>query len=130
MSPEARTRPSAAGGRATTDEARRSRCPCARRAWHLRDPQARGRFRPRGIGPPASPSVLLLPLAVTALAPRAGPDIPGCRGRRSRFLALLGRHRRRVGGAGAPDRRVAGHFWGALAIAITAGVGALVGAVV
>jgi VIT1/CCC1 family predicted Fe2+/Mn2+ transporter len=71
----------------------------------------------------------VLPLAVTALAPAQGM-IPWVSGTSLVFLALLGAMAARVGGAGAwiGAGRVA--FWGALAMAITAGVGALFGAVV
>lgn len=69
-----------------------------------------------------------LPLAVTALAP--GPGLIGWVAATSLlFLALLGALAARAGGAriGSGTWRVA--FWGALAMAITAGVGALFGAV-
>jgi len=70
-----------------------------------------------------------LPLAVTALA---SPQflIPWVSGTSLLFLALLGAVAARVGGA---DMRVGAWrvtMWGALAMAITAGVGALFGAVV
>src|SRR5262245_7718761 len=70
-----------------------------------------------------------LPLTVAALAPGAG-SIPAVAGGSLAFLALLGGLAARAGGA--PTRvgalRVA--FWGALAMALTAGVGALFGTVV
>jgi VIT1/CCC1 family predicted Fe2+/Mn2+ transporter len=71
----------------------------------------------------------VLPLAVTALTPTQGM-IPWVSGTSLVFLALLGALAARVGGAGAwiGAGRVA--FWGALAMAVTAGVGALFGAVV
>jgi VIT1/CCC1 family predicted Fe2+/Mn2+ transporter len=71
----------------------------------------------------------VLPLAVTALTPAQGM-IPWVSGTSLVFLALLGALAARVGGAGAwiGAGRVA--FWGALAMAVTAGVGALFGAVV
>ncbi|MDD5323962.1 MAG: VIT family protein [Polaromonas sp.] len=71
----------------------------------------------------------VLPLAVTALAPVQGL-IPWVSGTSLVFLAGLGAMAARAGGAGvlAGARRVT--FWGALAMAITAGVGALFGAVV
>ncbi|OGB01685.1 MAG: hypothetical protein A3E79_09440 [Burkholderiales bacterium RIFCSPHIGHO2_12_FULL_61_11] len=70
-----------------------------------------------------------LPLAVTALA-SAQSLIPWVSGTSLAFLALLGIVAAHVGGASvlASARRVT--FWGALAMAITAGVGALFGAVV
>lgn len=71
----------------------------------------------------------LLPLAVAALAPERGL-IAWVAGMSLVFLALLGAIAARVGGAGvlAGAWRVA--FWGVLAMAVTAGVGALFGAVV
>ncbi|MBN8455532.1 VIT family protein [Accumulibacter sp.] len=69
-----------------------------------------------------------LPLAVTALVP-VGVLIPWVSGTSLVFLALLGASAARVGGA----RSLAGAwrvtFWGALAMAVTAGVGTLFGAV-
>ncbi len=70
-----------------------------------------------------------LPLAVTALA--SGPAlIPWVSGASLVFLALLGAIAARVGGAGAAIGAVRVTFWGALAMAVTAGVGSLFGAVV
>ncbi len=71
----------------------------------------------------------VLPLAVTALAPAQGM-IPWVSGTSLVFLALLGALAARVGGAGAWIGAGRVTFWGALAMAITAGVGALFGAVV
>ena len=71
----------------------------------------------------------VLPLAVTALAPAQGL-IPWVSGTSLVFLALLGAIAARVGGAGALIGASRVTFWGALAMAITAGVGALFGAVV
>ena len=70
----------------------------------------------------------VLPLAVAALAPDKGL-IAWVSGTSLVFLASLGAVAARVGGAGvwAGSWRVT--FWGALAMAITAGVGALFGAV-
>jgi VIT1/CCC1 family predicted Fe2+/Mn2+ transporter len=70
----------------------------------------------------------MLPLAVTAAAP-APSLIPWVSGTSIVFLALLGAVAARAGGAGVlvGARRVT--FWGALAMAITAGVGTLFGAV-
>ena len=71
----------------------------------------------------------LLPLAVTALAP--GPSlIPWVAATSLGFLALLGAVAARAGGAGMGVGAWRVTFWGALAMAITAGVGALFGAVV
>jgi VIT1/CCC1 family predicted Fe2+/Mn2+ transporter len=70
-----------------------------------------------------------LPLAITAIVPEAAL-IPSVAGSSLVFLALLGGLAARAGGArlGAGALRVG--FWGALAMALTAGVGALFGAVV
>ena len=68
----------------------------------------------------------LLPLAVTALAPEA-VLIPLVAGTSLAFLALLGAVAARAGGASALPGAWRVTFWGALAMAITAGVGALVG---
>jgi VIT1/CCC1 family predicted Fe2+/Mn2+ transporter len=71
----------------------------------------------------------VLPLAVTALAPAQGM-IPWVSGTSLVFLALLGAMAARVGGASAWTGAGRVTFWGALAMAITAGVGALFGAIV
>ena len=71
----------------------------------------------------------VLPLAVTALAPETGL-IAWVSGTSLVFLALLGAVAARVGGAGILVGAWRVTFWGALAMAITAGVGALFGAVV
>lgn len=71
----------------------------------------------------------VLPLAVTALAPMQGL-IAWVSGASLAFLALLGMIAARVGGAGVLAGAWRVTFWGALAMAITAGVGALFGAVV
>jgi VIT1/CCC1 family predicted Fe2+/Mn2+ transporter len=71
----------------------------------------------------------VLPLAVTALAP-AQSLIPWVSGTSLLFLALLGAVAARAGGAGMLVGAWRVTFWGALAMAITAGVGALFGAVV
>ncbi|HUG26356.1 VIT1/CCC1 transporter family protein [Piscinibacter sp.] len=71
----------------------------------------------------------LLPLAVTALAP-GQRLIPWVAGMSLAFLALLGAVAARVGGASVLAGAWRVGFWGALAMAITAGVGALFGAVV
>lgn len=70
-----------------------------------------------------------LPLAVTLLSPER-PLIPWVSGMSLAFLALLGAIAARVGGANALIGAWRVTFWGALAMAITAGVGALFGAVV
>lgn len=70
-----------------------------------------------------------LPLAVTALAP-ASDLIPWIAGTSLVFLALLGVMSARAGGAGILMGAWRVTIWGALAMAITAGVGALFGAVV
>ena len=68
-----------------------------------------------------------LPLISTALAP-AADIIPWVSASSLAFLALLGALAARVGGAGAVQGAGRVTFWGALAMAITAGVGALFGA--
>jgi VIT1/CCC1 family predicted Fe2+/Mn2+ transporter len=70
-----------------------------------------------------------LPILVTALAPAAGL-IPLVSGTSLVFLALLGALAARVGGAGVAMGAIRVTFWGALAMALTAGVGALFGTVV
>jgi vacuolar iron transporter family protein len=70
----------------------------------------------------------VLPLLVTAGAP--GPAlIPLVSGTSLAFLALLGGLAARVGGARMTMGAVRVTFWGALAMAVTSGVGALVGVV-
>lgn len=71
----------------------------------------------------------VLPLAVTALAPETHL-IAWVSGTSLLFLGLLGAVAARVGGAGILVGAWRVTFWGALAMAITAGVGALFGAVV
>jgi len=70
----------------------------------------------------------VLPLAATALAPEVGL-IAWVSGTSLAFLALLGAIAARVGGAGILLGAWRVTFWGALAMAITAAVGALFGAV-
>ena len=70
-----------------------------------------------------------LPLAVTALAPDRGL-IAWIAGTSIVFLAVLGAISARVGGANLMLGAWRVTFWGVLAMAITAGVGALFGAVV
>jgi VIT1/CCC1 family predicted Fe2+/Mn2+ transporter len=67
-----------------------------------------------------------MPLLVTAVAPEAGL-IPFVSGTSLLFLALLGGVAARGGGAGVRVGAVRVTFWGALAMALTAGVGALFG---
>jgi len=71
----------------------------------------------------------VLPLAVVALAPAQGL-IPWVSATSLVFLASLGAVAARVGGARVWMGAARVAFWGALAMAITAGVGALVGAIV
>lgn len=68
----------------------------------------------------------LLPLGVTAVAPHA-ELIPIVSGMSLLFLAFLGGLAARAGGAGVTPGAVRVTFWGALAMAVTAGVGALFG---
>jgi VIT1/CCC1 family predicted Fe2+/Mn2+ transporter len=70
-----------------------------------------------------------LPLAVTALVPASGL-IPVVSGASLVFLALLGGVAARAGGASVMRGAVRVTFWGALAMAITAGVGSLFGTTV
>jgi VIT1/CCC1 family predicted Fe2+/Mn2+ transporter len=70
----------------------------------------------------------LLPLAVTALAPQ-GSLIPWVATASLVFLASLGAVAARAGGANPWVGAWRVSFWGALAMAITAGVGAVFGAV-
>jgi len=68
----------------------------------------------------------ILPLMVTAITPEAGL-IPLVAGTSLLFLALLGGLAARAGGAGVTLGAIRVTFWGALAMAATAGVGALFG---
>ena len=67
-----------------------------------------------------------MPLLVTAAAPAAGL-IPFVAGTSLLFLAFLGGLAARVGGASVRLGAIRVTFWGALAMAVTAGVGALFG---
>jgi len=69
-----------------------------------------------------------MPLLVTAVAPASGL-IPLVAGTSLIFLALLGGLAARAGGAGVIIGAIRVTFWGALAMALTAGVGWLFGAV-
>jgi VIT1/CCC1 family predicted Fe2+/Mn2+ transporter len=68
-----------------------------------------------------------MPLLVAVIAPRA-VLIPLVSGTSLLFLALLGGLAARTGGAGVAVGAIRVTFWGALAMATTAGVGALFGA--
>jgi VIT1/CCC1 family predicted Fe2+/Mn2+ transporter len=70
-----------------------------------------------------------MPLLVAALAPAAGLILL-VSGTSLLFLALLGALAARAGGAAVTSGAIRVTFWGALAMAATAGVGALFGAVV
>jgi len=70
-----------------------------------------------------------LPLLVTAMAPVARL-IPFVSGTSLVFLALLGGLAARAGGAGVTIGAIRVTFWGALAMAVTAGIGWLLGTVV
>jgi len=63
------------------------------------------------------------------MAPTAGL-IPIVSGTSLLFLALLGGLAARAGGAGVTMGALRVTFWGAMAMALTAGIGALVGTVV
>jgi vacuolar iron transporter family protein len=67
-----------------------------------------------------------MPLMVTALVP-AGALIPLVSATSLVFLVLLGGLAARAGGAGVIVGAIRVTFWGALAMALTAGVGALFG---
>ena len=69
-----------------------------------------------------------MPLMATAMAP-TGAVIPIVAGTSLVFLALLGGLAARAGGAGVTVGAIRVTFWGALAMALTAGIGALVGTV-
>jgi len=69
-----------------------------------------------------------MPLLVTAMAPVAGL-IPLLSGTSLVFLALLGGLAAYAGGAGVTMGAIRVTFWGALAMALTAGVGSLFGTV-
>jgi VIT1/CCC1 family predicted Fe2+/Mn2+ transporter len=69
-----------------------------------------------------------LPLLVTAIG-SSGSLIPLVSGTSLVFLALLGGLAARAGGAGVAIGAMRVTFWGALAMAVTAGAGALFGAV-
>lgn len=71
----------------------------------------------------------VLPLAVTALVPDS-VLVPSVSGSALVFLALLGAVAARAGGAGVVQGAWRVTFWSALAMAATAGVGALFGTVV
>ena len=68
----------------------------------------------------------LMPLAVTALAPEAHL-IPIVALTSLLFLAILGGLAAQAGGAGVAMGALRVSFWGALAMTVTAGVGALFG---
>ena len=67
-----------------------------------------------------------LPLLVTVVAPETAL-IPLVAGTSLVFLAILGAMAARVGGAGVAAGAMRVLFWGALAMALTAGVGAMFG---
>ena len=70
-----------------------------------------------------------LPLIAVAVAPE-GPIIPVVAATSLVFLAILGALAARAGGARVTVGAVRVTFWGALAMGVTAGVGALFGTVV
>ena len=67
-----------------------------------------------------------MPLLVAAMAPESGL-VPLVSGTALVFLTLLGGLAARAGGAGVTAGALRVTFWGALAMAVTAGVGALFG---
>jgi VIT1/CCC1 family predicted Fe2+/Mn2+ transporter len=70
-----------------------------------------------------------LPLATVFVSPPA-VLVPAVSGASLLFLALLGAIGARAGGANIPKAAIRVTFWGALAMALTAGIGALVGTAV
>jgi VIT1/CCC1 family predicted Fe2+/Mn2+ transporter len=64
------------------------------------------------------------------LVVRVHPLIPGVSGASLAFLAILGGVAARAGGAGVTVGAIRVTFWGALVMALTAGIGALVAIVV
>jgi VIT1/CCC1 family predicted Fe2+/Mn2+ transporter len=70
-----------------------------------------------------------LPLIVSALVP-AATLMPSVAGASLAFLALLGALAARVGGANMAGAAIRVLFWGALAMGVTAGIGAAFGTVV
>jgi VIT1/CCC1 family predicted Fe2+/Mn2+ transporter len=69
-----------------------------------------------------------MPLLIVAMAPAVGL-IPLVFGTSLVFLALLGGLAARAGGAGVMVGAIRVTFWGALAMAVTAGVGSLLGTI-
>ena len=69
-----------------------------------------------------------MPLLLTAVSP-TGVLIPLVAGASLVFLAILGGLAAHAGGAGVTMGAMRVTFWGALAMAVTAGVGALFGTV-
>jgi VIT1/CCC1 family predicted Fe2+/Mn2+ transporter len=69
----------------------------------------------------------LMPLAMAFVAPRA-MLVPVVSGASLAFLAVLGALSARLGGAGVWRATIRVAFWGALALAVTAGLGRLFGA--
>ena len=70
-----------------------------------------------------------MPLVTTTLAPLTSLSIV-VSGTSLFFLALLGALAARAGGAGVVSGAIRVAFWGALAMGVTAGVGAIFGTVV
>ena len=83
----------------------------------------------RSPGPRSMAVGAALPLVVTAIAP-AATLVPLVAGTSLAFLALLGGLAAHTGGARVTLGAMRVTFWGALAMAVTAGVGALCGTVV
>ncbi|HQU46739.1 MAG TPA: hypothetical protein PK867_28305 [Pirellulales bacterium] len=75
-----------------------------------------------------NPKSFPMPLLITAVAP-ATSLIPFVSGGSLIFLALLGGLAARTGGAALMIGAVRVTFWGALAMAVTAGIGSLLGIV-
>ena len=88
----------------------------------------RGRCRPHGRRRSSFSAGAVLPLLAAAVAPARGPR-RGDRGRHARRARAARRPRRAARRRGARRATVRVVAWGAVAMAVTAGIGALVGAV-
>ena len=75
------------------------------------------------------PALLLMPLLMVVVSP-AGALVPMVSAASLGFLALLGAIGARVGGANVLRATARVTFWGAFAMALTAGIGKLFGTVI
>ena len=107
-------------------------CPCTRKAETekagLKLERAELKADPEGALASAASFIAgaVLPLLLTAMSPQAGL-IPLVSGSSLVFLAFLGGLAARAGGAGVGTGALRVTLWGALAMAVTAGVGTLFG---